>query len=392
MDSGAGIVWSPFSAEYFKNPYPHLSSCRKENPIQKVYEDSYFFFRYEDVASILKEKDFKVHSLSEYLKEKEDYIFKNVENACPHLASSTQLWPMYLNNDIHKIVRRAITKAFYANPLEKIVLESLEETQLAYENVSDFDLVDYCGNFICFFIKKVLNINEDQYLKLKRFSNLLAKSQDLYVPKQVYQEINAEIISQKHIFQNSIFKDIILEETKGLQIDEEQMYSIMLISFMASFETSKDNLSLGIYEILKSPQLIDHTLNTDAKGIKVLIEEILRFTNPLQFTIRINNRPLTIGDYTIPINSKLYLSIASANRDETVFENPDEIDENRLHNPHLAFGAGTHQCLGAPIARQEMELCLKPMLRFLKDYQIEEVKWSKQIFMRTVERIMIRKK
>lgn len=134
MDSRSNIKWNPFSSGYFENPYPHLEDCRKNNPVQKIFNDSYFFFKYEDINTYLKEKDFKVHSLSEYLGEKEAYIFKNTKDACPYLGNATQLWPMYLNDGIHRKIRRAITLAFHSLPLEDLMIESLESTLSIFKN------------------------------------------------------------------------------------------------------------------------------------------------------------------------------------------------------------------------------------------------------------------
>ncbi|PWA10211.1 cytochrome P450 [Flavobacterium laiguense] len=392
MDSESNIKWNPFSPNYSEDPYPHLKNCRDNNPVQRMSDDSYFIFDYKHVSKFLKEKKFKVHSLSEYLGEKETYIFKNVENGCPYLSKATELWPMFLNDDIHRKIRRAITKAFYSLELADLLNESLETTLGTFENKETFNLVDFCGIYINHFIKKALNIDVEEYEQIKQYSNLLAKSQELYIPKQVYQEINAEILSRKNVFKNSIFKDVILEETKGLNLDDDQLYSIMMISFMAAFETSKDNLSLGLYEILKNPELIEFILKSDTKELKTIIEEIFRFSTPLQYTIRINPYSINVGDCFIPENSKLYLCIASANRDEKIFTQPDELIPNRVVNPHLSFGAGAHQCIGATIARQEMEISLVPMLRFLKNYSVTDVKWSKQILMRTANTITVCKK
>lgn len=391
MDSESNIKWNPFLPNYFVDPYPHFKNCRDNNPVQKIYDDSYFIFDYEHVSRFLKEKKFKVHSLRDYLKEKEIYIFKNVENGCPYLSKTTELWPMYLSGDIHKIMRRAITKAFHSLAFVDLLNESIETTLRTFENKESFNLVDFCGIYINHFIKKALNIDIEEYEQIKKFSNLLARVQDLYIPKQVYQEINAEILSRKNVFKNSIFKDVILEETKGLNLDEDQLYSIMIISFMAVFETSKDNLAIGLYEILEHPELIELILKSDLKELKVIIEEIFRFSSPLQFTVRINPDPINVGGCFIPENSKLYLCIASANRDENVFAQPNELIANRVENPHLAFGAGIHQCLGASIARQEMEISLVPMIHFLKNYSVTDVKWSKQILMRTANTITIQK-
>jgi cytochrome P450 len=393
MDSKSTIKWDPFSPGYFDNPYPHLKDCRLNNPIQKINDNSYFFFKYEDVHKYLNDKNFKVKALSEYLGEKEAYIFKNEVSACPFLSKGTELWPMYLNNDIHKKIRKAITKAFFSLPLDTTILESLEVTLLEYKNKDSFDLVDFCGTFIYHFIKNTLDIDSEDYQRIKSFSNLLARTQDIFIPKQVYQEINSEIIAHKNIFRDkSLFKKIILEETKDLNLNDEQLYSVMLISFMASFESSKDHLSIVLSEILNNHSLTDYILNSDKINLKQIIEETFRFTNTLQYTIRVNTEPLTIGNYHLPANSKLYLCLASANRDEEEFERADELIPERKHNPHLAFGLGYHVCAGAPIARKEMEICLQPMLHFLKDYEVGEVKWTKQIFMRTAKAIQVSRK
>lgn len=393
MDTKPNLKWDPFSKGYFSDPYPLLKEWRNNSPIQQIFPDSFMFFEHKEINSILKDKDFKVHSLSDYLGEKEAYIFKGMENACPYLSKGTELWAMYLNNRVHKTIRKAITKSFHALPLEDNIAEAIEKTHSLFIDQKNFNLVDYCGKFIYFFTKEVLNIDSDQdYDRIKHFSNLLTRSQDLYTPKQVFKELNAEMISLKNIFKNSVFKDTLIEETKDLDLNEDQIYSIMLVSFMAAFETSKDNLSLGLLEILKNDELVEYTINTDKAGLKTLIEEILRFTSPLQYTIRINTKALSFDGLEIPIHSKLYLCLASANRDEKLFNKPDMLLPDREVNPQLAFGAGSHICLGATIARKEMELCLQKMICFVKDYEVQEVKWSKQILMRTADSILMQKK
>ncbi len=162
----------------------------------------------------------------------------------------------------------------------------------------------------------------------------------------------------------------------------------MAISVMATFESSKDNLTMAICEILGNRDLIDATLACNPRELDILIEELFRFTSPLQFTVRINHEPLEYGEIKIQEGSKLYLCLASANRDPVEFSDPDKVVHDRVSNNHLAFGAGMHSCLGAQIARQEMRLCLIPMIIFLKNYSLghpDSIKFSKQIFMRTME-------
>ncbi|RYY58946.1 MAG: cytochrome P450, partial [Chitinophagaceae bacterium] len=125
------------------------------------------------------------------------------------------------------------------------------------------------------------------------------------------------------------------------------------------------------------------------------IEELFRFTAPLQYTIRVTGEPMMVGDQFIPENSKVFLCLASANRDPDVFKNPDELVLSRSPNNHLAFGAGNHVCAGTYIARQEMRHCLKPIIQFLRAYDTPDrsrVRYARQIMMRTIESVWLKKR
>lgn len=390
MDRITAVKWDPFSQGYFQNPYDYLRECREENPVQEVFPNSYFFFRHAAVSHLLRHRDLEVSNLSQYFKEKEPYIFKDSAQ-CPFLSQGMKWWPMYLNHDIHKRIRAALGKAFNSLPAQEYIARAFEETNRSFAGLENFDLVDYVGNFIFHIVRQMFHLeNYESYEKTRRFSNLLALGQDLYVPKQVYHELNEAIRWGRNIFPDSPFKDEVLAETADLNLDEEDVYSLMMVSLMAAFDTSKDNLSLAMFELLSNPQACDHIARCDAKQLNLAIEELFRFTSPLQYTIRINRQPLQHGDLLIQENSKLYLCIASANRDDRVFDNPDSIVPDRTENPHLSFGGGVHLCLGAAIARQELRICLQPMLSFLEGYELEEerpARFEKQIFMRNLKSV-----
>ena len=388
------LIWSPYTEGYYKNPYEHLNDCREKNPIHVGSHGSWMFFKHNDVSEILRSNDFEVSNLSEYLANKEPYIFKNT-NACPYLSIPTTKWPMYLNGSENKNIRSIIGKSFKYFDLKKAVSNAIKELNIKFKGRQEIDLVDYCGEFVFMVIKDFLDIKDYNSIdSIKKYSNLLAKSQDINVPKQTYHQINDAFIWGKKIFKESKYKETIISisEELGLKYDDDELYSILSIAFMAAFETSKDNLSIALYEILKSPELIEYVLQCDSKSLNIFIEELLRFSAPLQYTVRINKEPMVLNGILIPKKSKLYLCIASANRDPQIFVNPNQIIPDRNPNDHLSFGGGMHFCLGAQIARQELRYCLKPMINFLKDYKIakgETPIWSKQIFMRTMKSMAV---
>ncbi|MEW7291365.1 cytochrome P450 [Aquimarina sp. 2304DJ70-9] len=395
MDRASKIIWNPYTKGYFDNPYPHLKECREKNPIHKGVHNEWSFFKHQDVNTIIRSNNFDVSELNTYFKTKEPYIFKNTD-ACPYLSKGTQKWAMYLNNDQHRNLKVVMGKSFKEFDLDAVIAESMDILNDKYKNVKNIDLVNYCAYFIFLVTEKLFGIkNFESFEKVKKYSNMLARSQDLFIPKQIYQEINSWFLWGKGIFHDSEYKENIKKFANQLNIKytDEDIYSIMSVSVMAAFETSKDNLTMALFEILSNSKLIDYVLNTDSKELNLLIEELFRFSSPLQYTVRVNKEPLEYGEITISSNSKLYLCLASANRDPNVFENPDQIIPDRNPNEHLAFGGGNHFCLGAQIARQEMRYCLKPMVNFLKDYEIDDrqqIKWARQIFMRTVDTLHLK--
>jgi cytochrome P450 len=91
------------------------------------------------------------------------------------------------------------------------------------------------------------------------------------------------------------------------------------------------------------------------------VEEILRLESPAQGLFRETTRDVELGEVLLPAGARLMVHFGSANRDEDVFADPDRYDPSRDRNLHVAFGKGIHVCIGAPLARLELQIAL-PML------------------------------
>ena len=403
MGREPAVTWNPYTAGYFDNPYEHLRQCREENPVHKGVHGAWVIFKYEDCYNALRTPDAQVSELSEYFREKEPAIFKG--SGCPYLSKGTSKWAMYLNGDEHKQVRKVMVKAFKQFDLATILTEAVAEVNSLFANKQEFDLVDYCSRFIYLVIKRLYSFPDDfGFEEIREYSNMVARSQDLFVPRQVYQSINDWFLKGNELFNElSVIADpsgykaqlISLGRETGVEYSEEDILSILSVSVMAAFETSKDSLSMALLEVLESPAKIEEIEKASPAQLAVCIEELFRFTSPLQYTVRITGSDLQLVDTMIPAGSKVFLCLASANRDPLMFERPDELQLSRTVNNHLAFGAGSHACAGTHIARQEMKYCLKPIVEFLKDYQVcnrSEVKYAKQIMMRTIESVWLKKR
>jgi cytochrome P450 len=391
------VAWNPFSPGFTDNPYPHLAACRETWPVQpaKPLDNTWMIFPYQLVSELLRNPELLASELHAFFARKEPVIF--TEGQCPFLSKGTKKWPMYLNGQEHKQIRSVLGKAFKPLDVSGIVEMVLPPFLSLYSGKTTIDLAEYSARFIHQLVQQFFGMDSSKTLsEIERYSNMLARSQDYFVPKQVYHQINEQFLWGRYLFDQSPFQQHLLELAceSGIELNTDETYSLMAIVLMASFETSKDNLAVTLYEIMRRPQLVEYALQASQPQLTSLIEELLRFSTPLQYTLRTTQQPMEIAGNQIPANSRLLLCLASANRDPLVFGRPDEIIPDRQPNDHLAFGFGLHFCLGAQIARQELRLCLKPMLQQLKDYMICEAppRWARQMMMRTMESAIVSRK
>jgi cytochrome P450 len=125
--------------------------------------------------------------------------------------------------------------------------------------------------------------------------------------------------------------------------------------------------------------------------IPIAIEELLRFTSPIQNLYRYTCSDYVIDDVTIPSGSRVLLSFGAANRDPRVFDNPDAFIADRNPRMHVAFGYGAHMCLGAPLARMEAEAVLRELVsRVERISTAGPVAWSTNSSLRGPTKLPVR--
>ncbi|MGH9269673.1 MAG: cytochrome P450, partial [Ilumatobacteraceae bacterium] len=145
---------------------------------------------------------------------------------------------------------------------------------------------------------------------------------------------------------------------------------------VAGHETTASLISLMLYRLIERPELMAQ-LRSDPDLVPAAVEEFLRFDSPVQGLFRVNPTGCPVRDQELPAGTKLQVLFASANRDDEVWDEPDEIRLDRHRRagdgssrPHLAFGWGIHHCIGAPLARQEGRLALRWMVERFADVEL----------------------
>ena len=153
----------------------------------------------------------------------------------------------------------------------------------------------------------------------------------------------------------------LIEHNTDGNLTDQQLLLIAIHLLIAGNETTT-NLLGGMFDTLaRHPDQYD-LIRANPELIPLAVEEQLRVTTPIQNLYRYTRADYRIGDVTIPTGSRVLLSFGAANRDPTVFDDPDEYRADRDPRKHIAFGYGAHMCLGAPLARMEAQAVLHQLI------------------------------
>jgi cytochrome P450 len=152
-------------------------------------------------------------------------------------------------------------------------------------------------------------------------------------------------------------------EQAGDQLSEDELLAMIVLLLVAGHETTVNLIGNGVLALVDNPDQLER-LHNDPALIKSGVEELLRHSGPLEtVTERYPREDTSVAGVTIPRGELVFAVLASANRDEQHFDNPDRLDLGREPNPHVAFGYGMHYCVGASLARLEAQIAIATLFR-----------------------------
>jgi cytochrome P450 len=157
---------------------------------------------------------------------------------------------------------------------------------------------------------------------------------------------------------------VAVTDTDGGRLTEDELVATAVLLLMAGHEATVNVIGNGVHALLRHPDQWRRLL-ADPGLLPTATEELIRYDSPLQLFERTATAPVEIAGYTVEPGEKIAALLGAAARDPLVFTDPDALDIGRTPNQHLGFGAGIHYCLGAPLARIEVEAALSALARKL---------------------------
>ncbi len=283
----------------------------------------------------------------------------------------------------HTRLRSLVTKAFNPKKIDSlrptvatIVDSLLDDLEEAFSR-GDADLIHHFAEPLP--VKVIASLlgfpPEDEHF-LRPWSQAIVKMYEVSPSEKDQseaQEAAAEfaayverlMVVRKETPGTDLISDLAQVEDGGDRLSATELIATCVLLLNAGHEASVNGLGNGMVEALKRPDQMALLRSRPHEVAPTAIEEFLRFDSPLHLFERTATSDTEVGGVMVKQGQKIAALIGSANRDEDVFVNSDQMDLTRDPNPHIGFGAGIHFCIGAPLARMEMSVALpKLMERF----------------------------
>ena len=359
--------------EFIADPYPGLATLRAHG--KPVWSDELGVFlaaTHKDANQVL-----RTRSLGRIFQPKQPEDQWNTFNYL-HSDSILDSEPPK-----HTRLRSLVTKAFNPKKIDSlrptvstIVDSLLDELEDAF-STGNADLIHHFAEPLP--VKVIASLlgfpPEDEHL-LRPWSQAIVKmyevspsDSDQAEAKKAADEFASYVerlmLERKENPGTDLISDLAQVEDGGDRLSTTELIATCVLLLNAGHEASVNGLGNGMVQALKRPDQMALLRTNPREVAPTAIEEFLRFDSPLHLFERTATSDTEVGGVTVKEGQKIAALIGSANRDETVFDNSDQMNLTRDPNPHIGFGAGIHFCIGAPLARMEMSVALpKLMERF----------------------------
>lgn len=171
-----------------------------------------------------------------------------------------------------------------------------------------------------------------------------------------------ELVAERRREPREDFLTRLLEHQKALGLEDDELISQSVMMLVAGTVTASDQICNVMNGLLEQPGLIER-LRESPELLDAAIEEATRLDPAVDFVFRVAKTETALGGARLKPGELLFVSIDSVNRDPKVFEDPEEFRLDRVPNPHMSYGHGSHFCLGARLARIEMNALFSALLR-----------------------------
>ena len=368
MDQAQPFAFNPFDPDVRYDPFPLYARARREHPVY-MHEGLPLVsvFRYDDIQTILKDPA----------------TWSNVFPPPPGVVLRADLPPSMLLQDPpeHTRLRGLVNQAFTPRMIRRLeprmeeIAHELLDAALAQRHVDLVEALTYPLPVIV--IAEMIGVPMDHRDQFKEWSDGLVENLGLGLlapepPEVIARELQlidamrayftALVAERRAHPRDDLLSGLVAAELEGSRLSFDEMLQMLILLLVAGNETTTNLIGNATVELMEHPDQLAR-LRAHPELMPTAIDEVLRFSSPVQVDARRAARTVEVAGQTIAADTNVLLLLGSANRDETVFDDAETFDIGRADNRHLAFGFGPHYCLGANLARMEAQVAIRVLLQ-----------------------------
>ncbi len=383
------------SPEVLRNPYALFAQLRRASPVSRLMPMGFMgVSRYQDVLRVLQNS--KHFSNSGY-----------TAAIPPEMRGPEGVEVSIVHSDPprHGKLRGLVTKAFTprtVSELEPRIRQIAHELVDAVASKGEFDMVqDVTIPLPMIVIAELLGVEPERRRDFKRWTGDLVSAFSMITSdnaarvmasaQEFYAYFGRVLGERRREPREDLISLLVQAEVDGARLTSKELLSFVNTLLIAGNETTTGLIGNTLVALTNHPEVLAE-VRANPSLIPNLVEEVLRYESPEQCIFRQTTADVEVDGELIPQGAVVLPLLASANRDESRFPDPDRFDIHRDTKGHLAFGMGIHFCLGAPLARLETKVLLEVMLSRLEDIQRveQEVTWQPSFFIRKPQYLRLR--
>jgi cytochrome P450 len=395
---GLNILDPDVQAAFRVDPYPFLAHLRSADPVNETPIGMWRVTRYEDCQHLLR------HDTPTGVRRTDGKRFG--EEQMPAALQDGGTFMLQQDPPNHTRLRKLVSKAFTPRAISRLEPRIREIARDGMQRACESREIDVIADLalpvpatmICEMMGVPVEDREQFTQWTADSTHVLAAltsppdvvERGLEAVRCLADYFEALIAERRKSLTDDILSDLIRAEEAGdrLSPDELVVHGAGLLT--AGFETTIGLIGNGILALLRHPDQLER-LRSDPGLEASTVEECLRYEGPILLTVRVAHEDIPLGGKIIPRDAMIFVMLAAANRDPAVFDAPERFDVGRKPNPHIAFGGGTHLCLGAHLARAEARIAIGEFVRRVGEFEVleDQITWGASLF-RVLGRLPVR--
>ncbi|RMF80422.1 MAG: cytochrome P450 [Chloroflexi bacterium] len=393
------LEFDPNDAAFMRNPYPVLNALREEAPIfWHEATGMWFVSRYDDLYTLLRDRRLGRQITHIMPREALGLPPRNPDYAPFYMLSDNSMFDKEPPD--HTRIKNLVHKVFTPRRVESLrgqIQQIADDLLDAVESRGEMDLLeDYAVPLPVMVIAALLGVPEADRHKLRPWSADIVRMFELNHTEETAQQavraaqeftdyLRALSRQRRDDPRDDLISALAAVEDDGDTLSEDELIATCVLLLNAGHEATVNGFGNGMLALLNHPEQLER-LKTHPELLRTTVEEMLRYDAPLQLFRRWVLEDMTYRGHDFKLGQEIAFLFGAANRDPETFTQPNTFDIARDPNPHITFGVGIHYCLGAPLARMELNISFATLLRRLPHLElIEEPRFKPSFVLRGLE-------